>query len=288
MKATAIKDVTSQDLDSLLECSRPRRTPSLLAPMFLAGIIAAAMLSVPGNSVWVQPVVPLVFAAVLFMAMRQASRLAQRQREDAELLRMADEGLRLARWDQVNAAISKLLSRPANRPHVRFQGLIYLGGLLNRVGRYHDVIRLYDDLQAEAVFPPPIATSLRCMKAYAMLRDDRLSDAYEAVAELRRESSGGSGMVSVLELYRLVKTGHHEDALALFEEKRAQITEQMAHRSADAWALAAVAALSLSRSEQAAQYARNAALLADSGEIVRRFPECERAMSMAGGEAVRP
>lgn len=288
MNVPAITDLSTQDLDALLEGSRGRRNPSLLMPLFMLGILVAAGISMASETPWLAPLVPLIFAALVGLSLWQAANAAKRQRDDNALLREADESIRLGHWDRANSSLSKLLSRPANRPHIRFQALIYAGGVLNRIGRYADVIRLYERLQEEAEFPAPVAVSVRCMQAYAMLRDDRLSDGYQALADLRRDARQATGMVALLEMYRLLKTGHNDDVLALFSEKRQQITAQMSHRSADGWALAAAAALALSREEQARTYARNAALLCDPAEILKRYPECARVVSGTATEGARP
>ena len=181
---------------------------------------------------------PLAFLGVIATSIGHAARLAKRQRDEQELLRQADEAVRMGAWDRAGSLLSPLLLRPTDRQQVRLQGLIYLGGVYNRNGRFSDLIRLYEYILEHAATPPQIALSIRCMRAYAMLRDDRLSDAYEAISQLRRDFEGGSGMLSVIEIYRLVKTGHHGEALELFDQTRGKIIEQLSHRSADAWALA--------------------------------------------------
>lgn len=280
MNVIKTTDITKLDLDAVLEQSRPRRNQSMLAPMFLGVILLMTLVSAPGDSAWMQPLVPLAMALIIFFSIRHASRFARKQREEADTLQAIDENMRLGRWDMVAAALSGILSSPAQRPYARFQALIYLGGLFNRLGRFGEVIKLYDYLDQQAQFPPAIALSLKCMRAYAMLRDEQLSDAYQAISELRREYPQGSGALSVLEIYRLVKTGHHEDALQMFAQRRGQIAEQLSHRSADAWALAGTSALALSQTDLARTYARNASLLADRREIICRFPECGAAMQL--------
>lgn len=280
MNASPISDITKADLDTVLEQSRPRRNQSMLAPLFLLAILFATLLSVPGDGVWVQMLVPAAMALLIVLSLRYASRMARQQRDEAEGLRVIDESIRLGRWDQAAAMLTRLFASPSARPHVRIQGLIYLGTLFNRIGRFADVIRLYDSLVERVQFPRQISLSLKCMRAYAMLRDNLLSDAYEAIAELRREAPQSSGMVTVLEIYRLVKTGHNDDALALFDERRTQLAQQLSHRSADGWALAAAASLALSRTDQARSYARNACLLSDPSQIALRLPECAPALQL--------
>ncbi len=275
------------DLDAVLELSRPRRNQSLLAPILLAAILLAALVSVPGEGLLVQSLVPLAMAAIILFSLRYASATARRQREEAEQLRVVDEAIRLGNWQQASGILTHILTSASPRPHVRIQALIYLGGLLNRVGRFSDVIRLYDYLTEQAQFPPHIILSLKSMRAYAMLRDERLADAYEAIAELRRENPQNAGIVTVLEMYRLMKTGHHEEVLQMHEKQRKQLAAQLGHRAGDGWAIAAASALALNRQDEAYRNARNAILLQSPENMIQRLPECAPALRLvSSGGAV--
>ena len=282
-------NIAQMSVEALLEASRPRRAPSLLLPMMVGAVVIAAVISLPSGSGWLQPLVPFAFGAMIALSIWNATRVARRQRNEQELLRRADEGLRLGRWDDATAAMTEVLNTPSPRPHVKIQALIYVTAAWARVGKFGDVIKLCDYLLDQAIFPPGMANSLKCMRAYAMLRDERLSDSYQAISMLRREFPGGSAMMSVLELYRLVKTGHHEDAVQFFDARKRQLAEQLGHRSSDGWALAASSLLLLGRREESMIYARRACTLGEPSEIIRRFPECCKVMGQAmnGGTDAR-
>jgi hypothetical protein len=110
----------------------------------------------------------------------------------------------------------------------------------------------------------------------AMLREDHLFDADRAIAELRRESAGtDSAGVALVEMYRDVKTGHPAEAVAVFEDKLPAMRDQLGHRVADAYALAARAYHQLGRDAEAQSAFANATLLAPRVELYRRYPEVE-------------
>ncbi len=275
-------DVMQMSVEAVLQGGTARRGPSLLLPLFIGGLIMAAVVSLPTESPWVRPLVPLGFVALIAISIWNAARIARNQRTEQELLQLAEEGVRLGKWDEAIRSMGALLGGGAQRPQVRLQAMIYLTGAWIRAGRFADVATLCEHLLQKAIFPPPMALSLRCVRVYAMLRDDRLSDAYEAVTQLRKDYPGGSGMLSVVEIYQLVKTGHYADALGMFELRREQMAQQLGHRSSDGWALAAASLLALGRTDEAKVCARKACLLSDASEIGRRFPECNSALELVG------
>jgi hypothetical protein len=113
----------------------------------------------------------------------------------------------------------------------------------------------------------------------AMLREDHLFDADRAIAELRRMSSGAgvdSGGLALVEIYRDVKTGHPDEAVAIFEDKLPALRDQLGHRVADAYALAARAYDLLGRTAEAQDAYTRATLLAPLVELHRRYPDVEK------------
>jgi hypothetical protein len=265
----------------LLETSEPRRSVGLGAPLFLGGIIIATLLTIQGKGAWVQAVLPGVLAGLIIFSVLHSMRVAKVVRREQEGLRLSDEAIRLGRWDEAEARLVGMLSAPFQRVQTRYQALLFLSSLLARLGRHEDSLKLHDYLLATAQMPQPISFSLRCARAYALLREERLTDAYEAIGQLRRED-GNSAMLNLLEMYRLVKMGHREDAMQLFEQKRMQMTRQIGHRMGDAWALVGVAARNSGKMEDAARCRRNALLLGNADEIARRFPECAALLKGAG------
>ena len=75
------------------------------------------------------------------------------------------------------------------------------------------------------------------------------------------------------ELYRDVQTNHHEEAMALFEANRPAFARQLGVRAGDAFAMAALAAEGLGRSDDARRFWADATCLAMPVELVRRYPE---------------
>lgn len=280
MKGTAITDVTGQDLDLILQEGRPAQPFAALMPLFLLAVAIAAIAGLPAEGGWLEPLIPVALGILVIVSLRRAAKASQRQREEDDLLRQADEALRLARSEQAASALTRFLARPPMRPGARYQALIFLGGLLNRLGRHADAIKVCEHLLKQARFPQPIDLSIKAMRAFALLRENLLTDAYQAISELRRMAPEGFGAVTTLDLYHMIKTGHNQDALDLFQKRREQMAAQLSHRSSDGWALAAAAALALRQEQDARTYATNAAILGNVADICARFPECAPAMKL--------
>ena len=85
------------------------------------------------------------------------------------------------------------------------------------------------------------------------------------------ESAG----LALIEIYRDVKTGHPAEAIEMFETKLPSLTEQLGHRVADAYVLAAKAYDLLGRSDDAQATFEKATLLSPLAELARRYPEVE-------------
>ena len=112
-----------------------------------------------------------------------------------------------------------------------------------------------------------------------MLREDHLFDADRALAELRRTvASAGveSAGLALVEIYRDVKTGHPDEAVQIFEQRLPVMRDQLGHRVADAYALAARAYDLLGREAEARDAYEKATLLAPPPELSRRYPEVQK------------
>lgn len=263
----------SLQVSALMASSQPRRQTGVV-PLLLMVVLIAALVTVKFDSPWLEMLMPLVLIGVVVLTVLHSRHLIFRHRHEQQLLRETDELIRLSRWDEAVSHLEQMLGYPMQRAHSRFQALIYLGSVLIRQESFEQAVMLYDYLLEEAGLPLPIAFSVRCARLYVLLREDRLLDAHQMIVRLRRESPTPSAMLGLLEMYRDVKTGHPEEALAIFDQQRAAFPAQLGHRSSDAWALAAAASAHLQKSEQASVYASRAAILCSRQDIVRRFPEC--------------
>ena len=290
MSSNLNNPVLNLNVTELLDDVPQARSGGSMLPLLLVVVVVSTMVMAGGGGApWLQTLMPVLVAGLIVMTFMRASRVAMQQRQEQQAVREIDEAIRLGNWQQAGELLVNVLKQPAKRPHVQVQAMIYLGSVLSHENRFEDVERVYNHLLKNGQLPPQIEAPIRCARAYAMLREDRLTDAYETLSQLKRDSQGtNSAMVALLELYQKVKTGHDEDALALFGEKRRIFAQQLGHRSADAWALAAAAALRLGRQSQAVEYARNARLLSGRGAMEQRFPECVAAMALAGAGSELP
>ena len=135
-----------------------------------------------------------------------------------------------------------------------------------------------------------------------MLREDHLVDADRAMGEMRRDvrsgsvaaaaaaaeageqdaeaslepearDGAGSAGLTLVELYRDVKTGHPAEAIELFRARLPLLREKLGHRVGDAWALLARAHDMLGHENDAQTAWENATALTDRLELERRYPE---------------
>jgi tetratricopeptide (TPR) repeat protein len=206
-------------------------------------------------------------AAVSWLAVRA-------NRSEAARLQAAEELLQLRRWPQALALLTSMLSVPTRSQQTRVQALLFLTTVLSRFHRFDDAIAVEDNLLSEIRLDSPTVHALKLGRAMAMLREDRLLDADRAISDLRRgPEAGESAGLSLLEMYRDVKTGHCDEALGIFGNKLPLLRHQLGHRLADAYALAAKAYDFLGRSVEAAAAYEKATLLAPLTELQRRYPE---------------
>ena len=272
------------DVPALLESSKPRARVSWFwyaAGGFLLVVMSATLLS--GHSDTgkrlVDALSALMMVALISGMMVMTVVTVRRHRAEQEQVEAASEMMQLRRWPQAALLLREILSRPARGVGLRSQALIYLGAVLARYHRFTDAIAVYDHLLDHQLVDGGTAYGLRLGRVMAMLREDHLFDADRAIAELRRlgNSAGvDSGGLALVEIYRDVRTGHPDEAVAIFEDKLPVLRDQLGHRVADAYALAARAYDLLGRSAEAQDAYTRATLLAPLIELHRRYPEVEK------------
>ena len=272
------------DVPALLESSKPRARVSWFwyaAGGFLLVVFSATLLggsSETGKKL-VDALSALLMVALLAGMMVMTVLTVRRHRAEQEQVEAASEMVQLRRWPQAALLLQDILSRPARGVGVRSQALIYFGSVLARYHRFADAIAVYDHLLDQQLVDGATAYGLRLGRVMAMLREDHLFDADRAIAELRRlgNSAGvDSGGLALVEIYRDVKTGHPDEAVAIFEDKLPVLRDQLGHRAADAYALAARAYDLLGRTAEAQDAYSRATLLAPLIELHRRYPEVEK------------
>lgn len=209
-------------------------------------------------------------------------------RAEQQQLEAIEELIQLRKWPQAAAVVEQLLSRPTRTPGARVQGLIFLGTVLSRYNRFDDAVTVHNHLLENVLLDDGTGHALRLGRAMAMLRQDHLVDADQAINEMRRHLRGAnaaaasesentdaieSAGLALIEMYRDVKTGHPTEAVQLFEKKLPMLRRQLGHRVGDAWALVARAYHMLDRESEAQTAWENATMLTDRLELERRYPE---------------
>jgi tetratricopeptide (TPR) repeat protein len=269
------------DPDRLVESSRP--VPRINLTWWMAGtcllvILASALIG--NESASSRAIVSFIWGLAILVLMTAMSALSlytvKRYRTDQRRVEQVGELVQLRKWVDAALAVNEYLSRPARNQVFRVQALVYLSYVLARLHRFEESLRVQNQLIDESILDEPSTATLKISRAMSMLREDHLFDADRAISELRRSVAAGAAGVALVEIYRDVKTGHPQEAIDLFEQKRHVLRDQLGHRVADAYALIARAYDLQGRNSEAAAMFRNATLLAPADELFRRYPEVEK------------
>jgi len=196
-------------------------------------------------------------------------------REEQRRIEAVEELVQLRRWPQAAGMLGLMLSAPMRTQQTRVQALLYLTSVLARYHRFGDAIAVEEYLLDNLQLDERTEYALLLARAMGLLHEDRLFDADRAISDLRRGSVEGreSAGLALIEIYRDVKTGHPAEAIAMFEQKRTILRQQLAHRLADAYGLAARAYDMQGFDDQACSNWRRATLLCPAGELRRRYAE---------------
>lgn len=270
-------------MPALIDSSEPRpRVPRLW--FLLMGFAAVVLFSIVGGGLaptttGVVDVLSGLFLIGLMIALSaQTVITVRRYRAEQQQVETAGELVQLRRWPEAAATLEGYLSRPARTRQLRAQALIYLASVLSRYHRFDDAASVYDHLLEHEPIDAGTAHGLRLGRAMAILREDHLFDANQAISELRRSTprEADSAGLALIEIYRDVKTGHPAEAIELFERKRESLRDQLGHRVADAYALVARAYDLLNRPADAQAAYEKATLLSPPAELSRRYPEVQK------------
>lgn len=262
---------------------RPRMPVLPILAIITVVMVASAFVSDPTvpaarMAQWALAIMfPLVTgAAAVGWGAYQAGRL----RDEEAAVEQIEGAVRMRRFDMASWQLLAVLSHPMLSPMNRARALGAFLTTLARIGRFDESALMVDAMLAEGV-PMGMVAPLRAVKAYVLLREDRLVDADRAVTDIRKMGRDGfSGAVLALaETYREVRTGHTEDLLAAHDKRRIAVAEELGHRVSDLDALAAWAAMTRKDDNLAKRLWRRATIVGQIGELVDRYPELKEVAS---------
>lgn len=269
------------DVHALIELSQPRqRLPwfwYVLGTVLLITLIGAYF---AGDDPSVQMTVQFATSSLMILLVGGMAMLswhfAKKHRIEQRKLEAAEEFIQLRRWPDAAAVLHELLSQPMRTQPTRIQALIFLTTVLARYHRFDDAIVVHDYLLENVQMDPVSEHGLRLARTMAMLREDHLFDADRAINDLRRiDRDRESGGLALVEMYRDVKTGHPEEAVAVFQQRREAMCRQLGHRFGDAYVLLATAYDLLGRPDDARVAYEQATVLCPPVELHRRYPETQ-------------
>ena len=269
---------TFLDVPLLLDRGHPLPRRNWMRYVVVAFVLLVLFGTIAGNNSpqW-QTALRLISAfsmVVLVAVMGVVTYLTVRDhRAEQQRMMALEEMVQLRRWEPAAAMLEQMLSRPMLNPFNHAQALLYLSTVLARYHRYEDAIAVHNYLLDELHLDGPAGFAARLGRAMSMVHEDHLVDADRAISELRRMSNDESAGLTLIEIYRDVKTGHPAEAIELFNGRRDILRRQLGHRFADACALAARAYDLAGQADQAAKTYRLATLLSPAVELSRRYPE---------------
>jgi hypothetical protein len=267
------------DVNQLLQRSHVRPRTNFLGyavGVFLLIVLSSAYLTSrwPDLEGLVDAISRLLMIAIMGAMAGLMSWTIRRHRREMKRAEALEELVQLRHWPQALELALQILSLPPRSPQVRAQVLILFSSILARYQRFEDAIAVQTHLLETLQFDEQTAHGIRLGRAMAMLREDHLVDADQAIAELRRMAQDrDSAGLALVQLYRDVKTGHPAEAIEHFNVSRAMFRKQLGHRAGDAYGLVAKAFDALNRQSEAQTAYESATLLTAPIELLRRYPE---------------
>lgn len=284
----------------LIEVSRPAPRPVLrwLGWGFLLSACAFLLLPAdPPQMLALKVVFAMASFALLILSPIVARAKLAEERAEARNVELLDEYVQLRRWPEALSLARQLLGRPMRRWEARHAALLSLATTMIRYHEFEAARSVHDYLlrNDDGIEPDAATTHLiKLARAMTLLREDLLVDADAAMGSIRNDVGrardqiraahaefGGdepaprfeSAWLWLLELYRDIKTGHFDEAIALHETKHRMMREQLGQCVADGWALVARAYDAMNRPDDAQRAYDNATTLVPPGELHRRYPE---------------
>ena len=268
------------DVPTLLAASRPRPRVNWGGYVLLGmvGLVFSSVVTIGrghgANTASVSAMVTVLVLGLILASFVSFTVAVGKHRRQVQAIESIEEMVQLRRWEPAGMLLNGVLTDPVRSPRVWVRGLVQLSAVLGRHHRFADAVEVDDFLlDHDGLLDESGAYAVRCMRAMALLRDDRLLDADRAISDLRRRGPKASGPLALIEIYRDVKTGHPAEAIDLFGQRRDVLQQHLGHRSADAHALVARAYDLLDRPAEAAAAYRRATALAPAAELHRRYPE---------------
>jgi tetratricopeptide (TPR) repeat protein len=269
------------DVPTLLETSRPQRSTGwfwyVLGFCGLMTVLVSTKSSEdPVQQEAVKITTTTVLVGLLVASTIRSVILMRRFRAQESLVDHVEEMVQLRRWEPAGMTLDRFLSEPVHSRQTWGRSLALLSAILSRYHRYPDAMKVHEFLIDHEMLDDATDYSVRVGRAMAMLHEDQLIDADRAIGDLRKRLPGAkSAGLTLVELYRDVKTGHPDEAIEIFQSRREMLRTQLGHRIADAYLMAAAAYDRLGRTDDARTAFERATLLAPAMELFRRYPDLQ-------------
>lgn len=267
-------ELNNQQADAIAASSQPRRGflqgHKLLAALAILGLLSMLFRSPPLLN-WL---VPLSVAALVTIG---SWTLIRRQRAASSQLAAGLTALQLRDYPRAQQLLIASMSRPVYNPVQRTGGLLALAMVAEHQRCYEPALRLYES----------VLSSPRCQwsqyhlaavaKALSLLRLDRLTDAVDYIAQLEKTSlpPPSRAMLSMVQLYRQIRTGQSAVALENYDQIAAQARDHLGTGAAPIYGLLALAHDRQSDQAGARLWWLRATMLLRGAELVHYFEELQ-------------
>lgn len=284
------------DVRELIESSRPRGTLRVIRPGYvLIFLVAAVVIALLPLEPPARIALELMLWGVFLGSMVYFWNVVRGYRNELSELDQIEDLLALKRHPELSPRLQAVMSQPMRTDQNRLRAMVLLASVLGRLQRYDDALLVYNELVDAERLAGPGGAMVKLGRAMAMLHSDHLYDADRAINDLRRlidrggaeseaqqfdaslpaggPDAGATGALRIVELYRDVKTGHAEEAIALFEQNIGTLRKGLGHRVGEAYAMAAVAYDRVGREDDARQAFADATTLQGVGDLLNRYAE---------------
>lgn len=186
----------------------------------------------------------------------------------------AAEAVQTRQWAHAQALLQQVLSRPIDSPEMRGSALLSLAEVAASRGRHAAAVTLCDSV-LEIRTGEASARLAKIRKALSLLAEDRLTDANTLIDSLRAQQLPEplGTLVELAVLYRQIRTGHVEDAVAAAPQLARRAREHLGHRAAMVYGLQASAHLAGGDRPSAERYYDCATRLMTPARLGEQLPD---------------
>ncbi len=251
--------------------SNPKLVPYALLGLTSAAVVVLAFrgdqLGVPGVAILL---LPWCLVLCLFCVGYARARRLRRQRA---IIGKAWQHVQLEAWSDARPLIDEAMRHPVPIPTDRCQALVVLAALAEQENRYDSAGLIYERLLIERIGDAQQLQQAQIALAAAKIKNEELTDGIGLIDRLDRVPMPLplKAVHTLVRLYQQVFMGQFEDAVAEASDRRALFRRYLSTRAGYGYALLGAAMHHLNRSQEAAEYWRDATTLVPVAKLLDEY-----------------